>query len=215
METDTPADDLCDFESGSLCLDFSNTAEWHASAHPLESLNTFADLVSWSRTRGLLSEEEASALVAEAARQPEDAARILTRAIELRETIYRIFSGIAHDEKPPLADLDGLNAMLSHAMARARVIPLNGGMFGWSWSREEPVLDKMLWPIARSAADLLTSDQIERVGQCADDRGCGWLFIDTSRNRSRQWCSMESCGNRAKAKRHYQRTKKHPLDTSA
>jgi len=215
METEPSGDKPWDFGSGSLCLDFSNTSEWHASSHPLESLNTFADLVSWSRARGLLNDEEASALIAEAARQPEEAARILARAIELREAIYRIFSGIAHDEKPAVADVDGLNAMLSHAMARARVILLNGGLFGWSWSREEPVLDKMLWPIARSAADLLTSDQIERVGQCADDRGCGWLFIDTSRNRSRQWCSMESCGNRAKAKRHYQRTKKHPPDTSA
>jgi len=207
METATAAEKPCDFEAGNLCLDFSNTAEWHASAHPLESLNAYADLVSWSRAGGLMSDEEASALLVEAARQPEEAARILAKAIKLRETIYRIFSSLAQDEKPAATDLEELNTTLAQAMARARVVPLNGG-FGWAWSREEPVLDKMLWPVARSAADLLTSDRLERVGQCADDRGCGWLFIDTSRNRSRQWCSMESCGNRAKAKRHYERSKR-------
>jgi predicted RNA-binding Zn ribbon-like protein len=54
-------------------------------------------------------------------------------------------------------------------------------------------------------ADLLTSGDLDRVGQCADDR-CGWLFLDVSRNGSRRWCSMEACGNRAKARRHYRRS---------
>ena len=68
--------------------------------------------------------------------------------------------------------------------------------------------DRILWPVARSAGELLISDKLDRVRQCADDRGCGYLFVDTSRNRSRRWCSMESCGNRAKAHRHYQRQQK-------
>jgi predicted RNA-binding Zn ribbon-like protein len=63
----------------------------------------------------------------------------------------------------------------------------------------------MLWPILRSAAEVLTSEKRTRLGQCADDRGCGWLFLDTSKNRSRRWCDMEDCGNRAKARRHYLR----------
>ena len=70
-------------------------------------------------------------------------------------------------------------------------------------------LERVVWPVARSAADLLTSDLLSRVRRCEDDRGCGYLFIDTSRNRSRRWCSMESCGNRAKARRHYARQKDH------
>jgi predicted RNA-binding Zn ribbon-like protein len=64
----------------------------------------------------------------------------------------------------------------------------------------------MLWPVVRDAADLLTSKELNRVGRCADER-CGWLFVDTSRNRSRRWCSMESCGNRAKARRHYRKSR--------
>jgi predicted RNA-binding Zn ribbon-like protein len=64
----------------------------------------------------------------------------------------------------------------------------------------------MLAPIVKSAADLLLSDMLDRVKQCEGDP-CGWLFLDTSRNRSRRWCSMEDCGNRAKARRFYQRKK--------
>ncbi|MCB0153982.1 MAG: CGNR zinc finger domain-containing protein, partial [Anaerolineae bacterium] len=60
-----------------------------------------------------------------------------------------------------------------------------------------------------SAAELLTSDRLNRVGQCAGE-SCGWLFLDTTRNHSRRWCEMEHCGNRAKAKRHYRRRTTRP-----
>jgi predicted RNA-binding Zn ribbon-like protein len=71
---------------------------------------------------------------------------------------------------------------------------------GWAETRDE--LDGCLLPVVRSAAALLTSPELSRVGECADDRGCGYLFYDETRNRSRRWCDMGSCGNRAKAKRH-------------
>jgi len=58
--------------------------------------------------------------------------------------------------------------------------------------------------VVHDAAGLLTSEKLDRVEECADDR-CGWLFLDVSRNRSRRWCAMEDCGNRAKARRHYKR----------
>jgi predicted RNA-binding Zn ribbon-like protein len=64
-------------------------------------------------------------------------------------------------------------------------------------------------PIALSAAELLISEERERIGQCADDRDCGWLFLDNSKNRSRRWCYINDCGNRAKQRRHYERTRKH------
>ena len=79
------------------------------------------------------------------------------------------------------------------------------GGVAWSWEVDKDALDWPLYPIARSAATLLTSPERARVGECADDRGCGYLFLDTSRNRSRRWCSMEDCGNRAKAILHYER----------
>src|SRR5207302_22567 len=71
---------------------------------------------------------------------------------------------------------------------------------------EEETLDRMLWPVIRSAADLLVSGEAQRVRRCASET-CDWLFLDTSRNHSRRWCDMSGCGNRAKARRHYARAK--------
>jgi predicted RNA-binding Zn ribbon-like protein len=65
-------------------------------------------------------------------------------------------------------------------------------------------LDWILNPLIRSAADLLVSDELKRVKRCGDP-ACGWLFLDTSRNKSRRWCDMSDCGNRAKASRFYKK----------
>ena len=100
-----------------------------------------------------------------------------------------------------LAPLNGL----ADQQSDAEIVQSEQG-FAWSWAEDVPGAALVTWAVARSAADLLTSDQLGRVRQCADDRGCGYLFVDTSRNRSRRWCSMKSCGNRAKAKRHYERS---------
>ena len=94
-----------------------------------------------------------------------------------------------------------LNAVLAQALAQLRVVN-TGEVFAWDWAGDDPTLDRMLWPIAQSAADLLTSDELGSVKQCS---GCSWLFVDRSRNHSRRWCDMRVCGNRAKARRYYER----------
>jgi predicted RNA-binding Zn ribbon-like protein len=184
-------------------LDFANTADWHASDHPVELLTSYSDLVAWSQRMGILTEHQAQHLLEEAAHRPVDATVVLERAIALREAIYRIFSAISHGHSPQAADLATFNAELSGALAQSRIVSTAEG-FAWDWAGAEDALDQMLWPVLHDAAGLLTSEELDRVGQCADDR-CGWLFLDTSRNRSRRWCSMEDCGNRAKARRYYER----------
>ena len=94
--------------------------------------------------------------------------------------------------------------MVREALAHLQLTPLEDG-FRWDWSPEIDGANLILWPVARAAAELLTSDKATRVRVCEDDRGCGYLFIDQTKNHSRRWCSMESCGNRAKARRHYSR----------
>ena len=88
-------------------------------------------------------------------------------------------------------------------MAKSSIVRV-GERFAWDWTPEN-ALDRVLWPVVRDAAELLSGEDLDRVGRCAD-ANCGWLFLDTSRNHSRRWCSMKDCGNRAKARRHYQRT---------
>jgi predicted RNA-binding Zn ribbon-like protein len=103
-------------------------------------------------------------------------------------------------------DLAVLNDVLSGALPYMVVTPTWDG-FAWDWIDRPDDFDQILWPVARSVSELLTSPHLDRVRKCADDRGCGYLFLDKSKNRSRRWCSMGSCGNRAKAQRHYERTK--------
>lgn len=191
-------------KTGALCLEFANTADWHGSAHPQEKLRTYRDLVLWAQRIRLLTEQDTEKLLAEAERHPIDAQTALERVIVLREAVYRIFSAIAHHRPPKISDLALLNELLSRALAQLQLKPTPEG-FGWAWVERAEALDWMLWPIVRSTADLLTSSDLSRVKECADDRGCGWLFVDMSKNRSRRWCDMESCGNVAKARRHYQR----------
>jgi predicted RNA-binding Zn ribbon-like protein len=189
-----------------LCLDFVNTNDWHASSQPVESLFEYGDLVEWCQKVGLVSPAEAQYLQQQARQFPAHAATILNRAVTLREAIYRILTAYVNGIPAQVIDLDILNAELAGAAESWKLKPAPDG-FAWEWDTEPADLAGMLGPIARSAADLLTSPELYRVGICADEDGCGFAFFDTSRNRSRRWCSMEDCGNRAKAQRHYQRQK--------
>ncbi len=189
---------------GELCLDFANTVDWHASGKPGEGLVGCEDLVDWSRQAGILSAGGAGRLLRLASRRPQLAEAAVRRAIALREAIYRIFRSLAVEASPAARDLRLLNEALAEAMPHLKVAR-KGDSFAWEWADVGESLDGVLWPILRSAADVLTSEKRTRVGQCADDRGCGWLFLATSTNHSRRWCDMEDCGNRAKARRHYLR----------
>lgn len=196
---------------GALCLDFTNTVDWHRSDRPKEWLVRYEDLLAWAEHAGAIDPPVRRRLAEVASRDPALAARVLERAIELREAMYRVFTALASARAAPPGDLARLNDALAGALRHRRIAPVPGGRFTWAWAGDlEPsgdALERPLWPVVASAGELLTSDDVGRVRQCADDR-CGWLFIDTSRNRSRRWCSMEECGNRAKARRHYRRTRK-------
>jgi predicted RNA-binding Zn ribbon-like protein len=187
---------------GRLCLDFINTVDCRNSDHPREVLSTYPNLVSWSQHAHILTDNNAQNLLREAGLRPTNARIVLERAITIREALHRIFSAIANHRSPVATDIGVLNAEMSIAMAQMRLKPASAPN-PWTYAFEERELDQMLWPVIHSAAELLTSDKLERVCECQGEN-CGWLFIDMSRNRSRRWCDMKDCGNRAKARRHYQ-----------
>jgi predicted RNA-binding Zn ribbon-like protein len=195
---------IFEFSGNNLCLDFANTVHDRSSS-PRELLNHYSDLLRWSREGHILTEDDAGKLLEEAASRPEAAMAVLERAIELREAIFRLFETIAEDASPAQADLDALNQALSLVMPQARLVSTANG-FTWDWTGSQNRLDRMLLAIVQSAADLLTSEQLDGVRVCAS-QDCDWLFLDTSKNHSRRWCDMKSCGNRAKARRHYGRKK--------
>jgi predicted RNA-binding Zn ribbon-like protein len=190
-----------EFIGGSLALDFVNTTSRRESEAPKERLHAYGDLITWCARKELFGRTEAERLRAAAAQQPEAAAAVHARAVALREALYRIFSAVAAGREAAPTDMELLNGILREGIGRRQLRP-GTNSYCWAWVEAPDGLDWMLWPIAYSAAELLTSTQIERVKEC-DAEDCDWLFLDVSRNRSRRWCDMKDCGNRAKARRHY------------
>jgi predicted RNA-binding Zn ribbon-like protein len=198
---------------GALCLDFANTVHCYGCADLGEYLNTYHDLVAWSRHVGTISDDEAKTLSRRAAGHPAEAKSAHRRAIELREAIYRIFTIALEGQSPAQDDLAIFNNYLAEAMMGSQIIKIQDG-FNWDWTGNIAKLDWLLNPIIRSAADLLVSEEFRRVKKCADPI-CGWLFLDISRNRSRRWCDMADCGNRAKASRFYKNKNKSNTELSS
>jgi predicted RNA-binding Zn ribbon-like protein len=195
-----------DRDANHICLDFVNTLHGRFDESPRELLNDYRDLVAWNWQEDVLSDEEALRLLDIAQRDPETAIQALREAIEAREAIFRIFSAIAEERSPADSDLRLLNADLSRAMVHACVAP-QGDAFAWEWTDGEGTPGRALWPAVRAAADLLTSPDLRAVRMCAAG-DCAWLFLDTSKNHSRRWCNMKTCGNRAKMRRHYAQQKR-------
>lgn len=195
---------MFEFTGNHLCLDFCNTVH-DRTTEPREMLNCYENLLAWGEQARLVTPLEAAALCTAASQQSAKAEMVRQRAIQVREALYRIFRAIAGGEAVAPSDLDTMNAELARSMAQACIVQREQG-FVRDWRAENAALDFILWPVMSLAADLLTSEQREWVRVCAAD-DCSWLFLDSSKNHSRRWCDMKSCGNRAKARRHYQQKK--------
>ncbi len=188
-----------------LTLDFINT-EGEERNGPPDWLESYSDVVRWCAAEGLLTADQTADVLAEASERPGAADEVFDRVIKLREGLFRILRSLRQGKAPVGEDLAILDRELSAAMANLKFTP-SGDRFEWRFGGGEHELDRVLWPIVRDAADLLSSDVLERVEECDGDN-CTWLFVDTSRNHSRRWCTMGDCGNRAKARRYYQRHKR-------
>ena len=176
-----------------LCLEFVNTRFWRGQAEPTETLKTPEDLIAWTAANAGL-------------RSPKPPTRReFQRAIDIRETLHRLFDAKAHDRTAASRDLEALNEALTAAPART-TLRRERGAYGWDVDMKSATALALLAPVLWSAGDLLAGPRLDRVRRCANPE-CGWLFLDDSRAGKRRWCSMQSCGNRAKARRHYHRSR--------
>jgi predicted RNA-binding Zn ribbon-like protein len=182
-----------------LCLDFANTVNCRPVPQR-DYLAEYADLLAWAEYAGGLPTGATKPL--RVASGP-GAAAVLSDAHLLRDTVYAVFSPIAAGRGPAAADVDRLGSAYAGAMRHLRIAGASGGgRYALAWPVEVGRLDAPLWPVAQSAGELLLSGPLDRIGECPS---CGWLFLDTSRNGTRRWCSMATCGSRDKMARYHRR----------
>ena len=193
---------------GELCLDFANTiGPRHDPDRVEDHLRSYSDLVSWARQTGSLPSAWAERLLRGARDRLPAAQLVVARALQLREAIYTVLAARVRGGKVPRESLHAIEWEAARAAAHRHIVCGTDGAFSWTWD-DDGDLGRPLWPVALSAADLLTSGRLALVRECALET-CGWLFLDTSRNQTRRWCDMKVCGNRAKARRFYERVRTH------
>lgn len=183
---------------GSPALDFLNTVHSRVADCCQDYLTDYATFLKWNQMADLVCDSDAKGL---AATNPRAQAKAFAEALELREAMYRIFHAAVAGKHLPEDDLEHLNQVVKDTARWRQILPVKKTCtVGWDF--EDPRADALLGPVAWEAIALLTGDRMQRVKECpGPDGGCGWLFVDESKNRSRQWCSMKTCGNHAKVKR--------------
>lgn len=189
--------------AGPLCLNFTNTASGRGDASHQDHLKTYNDLLAWSLHAEALPARTVVALARLARRQPAAAKRVLRRAVVLRESLHAIGAAIAARATPPAAAIADLDDALAQ-LAQAGRLTWNGKAFAWELIDRPAQLELPLWPVIRSAGEVLLAAPLDRVKTCAGVH-CGWLFLDETRNGKRRWCEMEVCGSRAKMRRYRHR----------
>jgi predicted RNA-binding Zn ribbon-like protein len=194
-----------EYTGGNLALDFVNTIDSRGSEQRNELLTDYGRIVRWAEGAEVIGGKTADRLRRLAGEVPGQAQGVLRHAIQLREAIHDIFAAVVERRGIPGTALARLNASVRIAAEHARIAHANR-RFTWEWVLPDDSLDSILWPVARAASELLTSDDLVYVGRCASDP-CGWLFLDQTKNHRRRWCEMKTCGNRDKARRYYQRQK--------
>jgi predicted RNA-binding Zn ribbon-like protein len=183
------------FIAGDPALDFVNTVDWTDGGQVDERLTDYDALLRWAVEAGLLSKAAGDRLRRMGEARPREARAALAEAIRAREVLHEVFSAVARGRRPGTA-LRELNALVGDVMGR---LTLNDTL-RWEWRGSGDRLDAMLWPVIRSAAELLASSEVGQIRVCGG-HSCGWMFVDRSRNGLRRWCQMRTCGTREKTRR--------------
>lgn len=190
-------------DGGWLSLDFINTVHDRTVPDPHEYLASYGELLLWLRKTQALSSEDIDQLEALYKEHPQSGAQTLGDILRAREILYRLFSAVARDQVPKASEVEGFNKLASAILSKIRIAftSVNHTVERWDPTVD---LEKPLYPLIKSAYDLLTSDKLNRIKECG---ACGWLFLDKSKNNSRRWCDMQTCGSSVKARRYYRKKK--------
>jgi predicted RNA-binding Zn ribbon-like protein len=183
--------------AGNLALELANTVDVHGEGQGCDYLFPgYGNLVAWARHIGLVDDDIAQTLLHLARENAREAVAVRRRAVALRDAMIDVFT--RHDT--PADALATIEAEWRLAEPRRRLAARADGGATWTWP-DEISLESPLWPIVHDAVVLLTTGPVDRVRQCASAT-CDWLFIDTTKNGSRRFCSASGCGTRTRVARH-------------
>ena len=190
---------------GALCLDFCNSGQNAREPSGTESIAGFPDLVDWLEAAEAVTRDQAARLRKAAAASPRAAAQVWGRAIKLREALFRALIAKAEGGAIAREDLSIIEAEHARTASFAR-LSRDGAGYRWILDPSAAALDAAMQPLVESAVNLLTSAKMERLRRCGNST-CYWLFIDETKNHSRRWCEMASCGNVVKVRRHREKAR--------
>jgi predicted RNA-binding Zn ribbon-like protein len=184
-------------------LDFLNTVDAQGRSADQNRLLSYGSLIAWGKAAGLIDPNEEREIADAFSSAPAESEQALYDLLQWREAVYRVFETIAKNEKPPANDWLTVEAWIKKAISSARLSRDKNGATCWKTPPGTIDLTTIPHRLALGLHELLAGSLFTNLKQC---EGCTWLFIDTSKNHTRRWCSMATCGNRAKAQRHYQTT---------
>ena len=193
-----------DLVGGHPALDLVNTVSWrHDPGRWRENLAVPLDLLTWAHRAAIIDEQQLTAMRLAIGRDGETAAAVLGRVHELRELLYRHLADCV--DHPGREQQIGNGSPLHRAFADAVTASSLAGTPA-RWTLQAPSLHDLPRVLTLHGLDLVQTMPRDRLRRCDDD-GCGWLFLDATRNHSRRWCSSGECGNRDRARRHYARNR--------
>lgn len=201
--------DVSRFEwcGGHLFLDFLNTAnEWDHREEKGEYLHHFQSFLLWCELGDILQEKQAVKLRDYAQDHPREEAQALNDVLKFRALGISMALRLAHQRAPDVAMLQAFESYLRASLNQANLV-FENQIIVWQISRQGVGLWEPLWYLVQQAWQFFQINHRQRLKTCPTPAGCGWFFLDQSKNKSRRWCSMQTCGNNAKVRRFHQRSK--------
>ncbi len=184
--------------AGHPVLDLVNTLDWRFRESGAEELlASYDDLLQFATQAELLTEKQVRQILKTTTESA--AAEALVDCRRLREVIAEVLYAGVEGRSPGDAQLKALERFFREARGHQHLVWNKSGL-RWKWQAHESASELPLWILSLSAAHLMTSEEMDRLGVCENDE-CRWLFLDTSKNHTRRWCDMKVCGNRMKARR--------------
>ena len=202
MKRNERIDDI-QFDGGTLCLDFVNTVHGRKKMPVPDYLFHVIDLVAWAAKIGLVDKRSEALLSRGIAGNLKKSNQFFTYALNLRELLYNMFFTISQGKVILTADLEKFNAYMADHFSFIN-LKASRGQYQPGWNLPNDSLQRITAPVVKDAYDLLQSNRLDRVKECSN---CGWLFLDTTKNGKRRWCSMKACGSTVKALEWYYRHK--------